>query len=96
MLVLPTQGAMVIDEVRFLAALCRELAQRGLDVGMSDAKPALSVRPSRGNALVWISVDRRGGVFEWCRTRRHSLADPAGAADVIAAEICRGTRKSRG
>jgi hypothetical protein len=73
-------------EVRLLAGLCRELARRGLDVGMSDAKPALSVRRNRTEPRLWVSVDVRDGFFEWCR-RRHPVTDPAGAAKLIAADV---------
>ena len=73
-------------EVRLLAALCRELARQGFDVGMSDAKPALSVRLNPTEPRLWISVDVRDGFFEWCR-RRHAVTDLAGAAKLIAADV---------
>ncbi|WP_329248924.1 hypothetical protein OG417_02215 [Actinoallomurus sp. NBC_01490] len=74
-----------------LAALCRELALLGLDVGMSDAKPAVSVRQSRRNPRLWISIDVRDGFFKWCPRdgRRHAADDPAGAARRIATEVRR-------
>lgn len=74
------------EEVRLLAALCRELARHGLDVGMSDAKPALSVR--RGSApRLWIVVDT--GCYAWGRGRRGPVSDPAGTAAEIAADLRR-------
>jgi hypothetical protein len=76
------------EGVRLLAVLCRELAHLGLDVGMSDAKPALSVRRGRGEQRLWISVDIDDGFFEWRDgRRRHALSDPAGAAKLIAVEV---------
>jgi hypothetical protein len=88
------RGAMSIEqtqEVRLLAALCRELARLGLDVGMSDAKPALSVRLSRTDPRLWVLVDVRDGFFEWCRggDRRHAVTDTAGAAKLIADDVRR-------
>jgi hypothetical protein len=84
-------GAINIEQtegVRLLATLCRELASRGLDVGMSDAKPALSVRLCRMDARLWVSVDVAAGFFEWCRDR-HAVTDPAGAAELIATRLRR-------
>jgi hypothetical protein len=77
------------EGVRLLTALCRELASLGLDVGMTDAKPALSVRLSRTNPRLWISVNVDDGAFEWRRgdRRRHTAADPAGAAKLIADDV---------
>lgn len=74
------------EEVRLLAVLCRELANLGLDVGMSDAKPALAVRMSRYDPRLWVSVDMADGCFTWSR-RRHAVIDPAGAAALIAADM---------
>jgi hypothetical protein len=75
--------------MRLLAALCRELALLGLDVGMSDAKPAVSVRLRRPDPRLWVSVDVRDGSFEWCRFDggRHAVDDPAGAARRIASAV---------
>jgi hypothetical protein len=76
------------EGVRLLAVLCRELAQLGLDVGMSDAKPALSVRRRRTERRLWISIDVDDGFFEWCDgRRRHAVSDPAGAAKLIAVDV---------
>jgi hypothetical protein len=74
-----------------LAALCRELALLGLDVGMSDAKPAVSVRQGRRNPRLWISIDVRDGFFQWRRRGggRHAADDPAGAARRIATDARR-------
>ena len=82
-------GAMTIEqtaELRLLATLCRELASMGLDVGMSDAKPALSVRLSRANPRLWVAVDVADGFYAWhgAGRRRHPVTDPAGAARLIA------------
>jgi hypothetical protein len=75
------------EEVRLLAALCRELAKQGLDVGMSDAKPAVSVRRRPTVPRLWIIVDACAGVFEWGGGRRHAVGDPAGTAARIAADV---------
>lgn len=77
------------EKIRLLAVLCRELAKLGLNVGMSDAKPALSVRLGRLNRRLWISVNATGESFEWCRgaRHRHAVADPVGAAQQIAAHV---------
>ena len=74
------------EEIGLLAILCRELAGLGLNVGMSDAKPALSVRQGRRDSRLWVSVSPTGEFFEWCRDSgdRHAAADPAGAALRIA------------
>lgn len=81
------------EEIRLLAALCRELATLGLDVGMSDAAPALSVRWSRTDPRLWVSV--RDGRFAWqtegaSRPRHHPAADATGAAKLIAGDVRRG------
>jgi hypothetical protein len=77
------------EKLRVLAALCRELAELGLNVGMSDAKPAISARFGRLAPRLWISVNPTGEFFEWCRdTRdRHAVADPKGAARQIADHV---------
>jgi hypothetical protein len=84
-------GAMTIEQtagLRLLATLCRELATLGLDVGMSDAKPALSVRLGRADPRLWVSVDLAGGCYVWqgAGRRRHPVTDPAGAAKLIAGD----------
>ncbi|WP_285577398.1 hypothetical protein [Actinoallomurus iriomotensis] len=58
---------------------------------MSDAKPAVSVRRSRRNPRLWISIDVRDGSFAWCRRDggRHAVDDPAGAARRIATDVRR-------
>ncbi|MDN3352922.1 hypothetical protein [Actinomadura sp. DC4] len=81
------RGIEQTEEVRLLAALCRELAKQGLDVGMSDAKPALSVRRRRYAPRLWILVD--AGFFEWGCGRRHAVTDPAGTAARIAGDVRR-------
>lgn len=83
------------EEIRLLAALCRELATRGLDVGMSDAAPALSVRWSRTDPRLWVTVSVPDGCFAWqteraSRPRHHPSADAAGAAKLIAGDVRRG------
>jgi hypothetical protein len=77
------------EEVRLLATLCKELVEQGLDVGMSDAKPALSVRHRQAAPRLWITVDVDTGFFEWSRGRRHAVTDPAGTAARIALDVRR-------
>jgi hypothetical protein len=54
---------------------------------MSDAKPALSVRPSRAESRLWVGVDLEHGAYEWGDGRRHAADDPAGAAERIGIEV---------
>ncbi len=73
-----------------LAQLCRELARLGVvNVGMSDARPALSVRRGLTEPKTWIEVDASGASFVWRRDdqERHAVDDPAGAAARLAAYL---------
>jgi hypothetical protein len=72
-----------------LTELCRELAKLGLDVGLSDAGPAVSVRKGLVGRKLWISVDTSGKSFVWRRDDycQHDATDPAGAAAHVAAYI---------
>lgn len=65
-----------------LTELCRELAKFGVQVGLSDARPAMSVRRDLTDRRVWVEVDASGGSFVWRRDdlARHPADDPAGAA----------------
>jgi hypothetical protein len=67
-----------------LVELCRELAKLGVHVGVSDARPALSVRGGLTDRKVWVEVD--DGLFVWRRDdlARHPADDPAGAAALLA------------
>ncbi|GAA4628683.1 hypothetical protein GCM10023196_046070 [Actinoallomurus vinaceus] len=69
-----------------LVELCRELIKLGVNVGLSDARPALSVRGDLISKKVWIEIDQSGESFVWRRNdqARHSVGDPAGAAAKIA------------
>ncbi|GAA4625959.1 hypothetical protein GCM10023196_032210 [Actinoallomurus vinaceus] len=68
-----------------LVDLCRELIKLGVHVGLSDARPALSVRGGLALRKVWIEVDPSGESFVWRRDdRAHHADDPAGAAARIA------------
>lgn len=81
-----------VDEVKgdrglgALVALCQELAKLGFRVGMSDARPALSVRGDLVDRRVWIEIAPSGESFVWRRDHqvRHAVGDPAGAATEIA------------
>jgi hypothetical protein len=74
-------------ELEALTALCRQLALRGLGVGMRDARPALVVQV-KGQSPLRITVDSLGSFFLWDGPGRpYPVADPAGAADVIAKQV---------
>jgi hypothetical protein len=74
-------------ELEALVVLCRELAKLGLGVGMSDARPAVVIRVS-AEPSVWVTVDASGEFFDWEEPGcRHPVADPAGAAALIAQHI---------
>ncbi|GAA4613977.1 hypothetical protein GCM10023195_60810 [Actinoallomurus liliacearum] len=72
-----------------LVNLCRELAKLGVNVGLSDARPAISVRGGLASRKVWIQIDPSGESFVWQRDDRalHAADDPAGAAARIAEYI---------
>ncbi|MEV0401266.1 hypothetical protein [Actinoallomurus sp. NPDC050550] len=65
-----------------LVELCRELAGRGIRVGISDARPALSARVDVADRRLWIEVDASGESFVWRRDDHdhHRTDDPVGAA----------------
>jgi hypothetical protein len=69
-----------------LVDLCRELIKLGVHVGLSDARPAVSVRGGLALRKVWIEVDPSGDSFVWRRDDQahHAADDPAGAAARIA------------
>lgn len=69
------------NDLTRIVALCREAARLGLDVGMSDARPAVVIRTAAKPPL-WIAVDHTGEFFEWHQDR-HPVTDPAGAAALI-------------
>jgi hypothetical protein len=71
-------------KLRRLVELCGAPVGSGLYVGLSDARPALSVRAGLTGRRLWIEVE--GGSFVWRRTDevRHVVDDPAGAAAAIA------------
>lgn len=76
------------QQLRALTELCRELAQLGLNVGMSDARPAVSVRKGQANQGLWITVDSSRGTFVWRRDDdQHETRDPSDAATRIAAYL---------
>ncbi|GAB3987685.1 hypothetical protein GCM10029978_107440 [Actinoallomurus acanthiterrae] len=67
-----------------LVDLCRELAKLDVRVGVSDARPALSVRGDLTARKVWVEID--AGSFVWRRDdlARHPADDPVGAAACLA------------
>lgn len=72
-----------------LVELCRELAKLGVHVGLSDARPALSVRRQPTDRRVWVQVDAASGSFVWRRDDLawHPADDPAGAAARLAEHL---------
>jgi hypothetical protein len=77
-------GALHQDrELELITELCRRLAKMGLNVGMSDARPAAVIR-TRDEPALSITVDPSGEFFEWCQAeKRHPVSDPAGAAVLL-------------
>ena len=69
-----------------LVELCQELIKLGVKVGLSDARPALSVRGALVARKLWIEVDPVGASYMWRRDdyARHAVDDPTGAAAEIA------------
>jgi hypothetical protein len=79
------RGAAVNREIGLLGDLARVLAKLGLQVGMSDARPAVFLRDDAGRIAVVVSV--RGEFFQWCDgDDSHVVTDMVGATGVIAAE----------
>jgi hypothetical protein len=71
------------SELMLIGALCGESAKLGLNVGMSDARPAAVFRTT-ARPPKWIAVGVSGEFFEWQDSdKRHPAADPAGAAALI-------------
>lgn len=71
-------------DLEALTLLCRELAALGLDIGMTDARPAIWVPAGRSGPRWWISVDTSGEVFE---CRESDTRYPARAAALIADQL---------
>ena len=70
-----------------ITELCRELAKLGLNVGMSDARPAAVIRPRICSPLC-VTVDASGDFFEWSQSEhRHPVTDSAGAAALISEQV---------
>jgi hypothetical protein len=80
-----TMDERAVRDLEALSMLCRELARLGLTVGISDARPAVSVRAGLTEPKVWITVNPSGQLFTWRRddVDRHPVDDPAGAAAHI-------------
>jgi hypothetical protein len=81
-------GALHHDrELELVVELCRPLAKIGLNVGMSDARPAAVIR-TRNEPSLWITVDPSGEYFEWDEAQhRHPTTDPAGAAALVLDQV---------
>ena len=71
-------------ELEALTVLCRELAKLGLNLGLSDARPAVVIR-TKGMPPLYVTVDTSGEFFEWSAAEdQHAIGDPAGAASHLA------------
>ncbi|MCO6006182.1 hypothetical protein NE236_14410 [Actinoallomurus purpureus] len=72
-------------KLQTLVALCQELIKLGVKVGLSDARPALSVRGALVERKLWIEIDPTGEFFVWRLDDRvhRAVNDPAGAAAEI-------------
>jgi hypothetical protein len=80
-------------ELELIIDLCRPLAKIGLNVGMSDARPAAVIR-TRDEPSLWITVDPPGEFFEWHEGQhRHPVTDPAGVAGLVSQQM---TARRRG
>ena len=73
-------------ELILITELCRQLAELGISIGLSDARPAVEVRT--GPHPFWVTVDESGEFFEWSEAKRqHPATDPAEAAALIAEQV---------
>ena len=75
------------EEYQAVALLCRELAKLGLNIGLSDARPAVVIRV-KGKSSLYVTLDVSGEFFEWGKPEdRHPVEDPAGAAAQLADDV---------
>ena len=71
------------SDLTLIALLCREAAKLGLNVGMSDARPAAVFR-TPGRPPAWITVGVSGEFYELHGSQnRYPVTDPAAAAALI-------------
>ncbi|GAB2813780.1 hypothetical protein GCM10027176_17830 [Actinoallomurus bryophytorum] len=76
---------LLTPELMRIVTLCREAAKLGLNVGISDARPAVVIRTATEPPL-WITVDDAGEFYEWDQDR-HPVTDPAGAAALVRSHL---------
>lgn len=70
-------------DLLLIVALCRESAKLGLNVAMSDARPAAVFR-TQSPPSAWLTVAVEGEFFAlYGAENRLPVADPAGAAAFI-------------
>jgi hypothetical protein len=75
------------EEYQAVAKLCGELASLGLNIGLSDARPAVVIWV-KGTSSVYVTLDVSGEFFEWGKPQaRHPIGDPAGAASQLAKHV---------
>lgn len=81
-------GALSQDpKLTLIVRLCRELAKLGVNVGLSDARPAAVIRP-RVRGPLWVTVDESHQFYEWLEAdKRYPASSPTHAATSIAKAI---------
>ncbi|MCO5967450.1 hypothetical protein [Actinoallomurus soli] len=75
------------QQLAALVQLCQELIRLGVtNVGMSDARPAVSMRTALADRRIRIEVDTSQRTYVWLREHheRHTMDDPVGAAARLA------------
>jgi hypothetical protein len=74
------------QELESLRLLAVELVKLSLQVGLSDAGPALILRGDTGRITMVVTAD--ANQFQWRRGEdTHDVSDPVGAAGAIASTV---------
>lgn len=74
-------------ELWLLGDLCRELARVGVNVIMSDARPAVLVPVGASKLGLSVLVNGSSNLFTWGDEHTHEVSDRAGAAAAIVAYV---------
>lgn len=74
------------QELETLVELCRHLVRLGVKPGLSDARPAVSLRSNLSQQKIWVEINASHRSFVWRRDdyQHHAVDDPAGAAERLA------------
>jgi hypothetical protein len=99
-------------ELGLIIGLCRELGKLGLNVGLSDARPAAVVRQSRSSGTspgdacatmrtseapgLWITVDESAEFFEWADAEHRHPVDDPPGAAAVISEHAKARRSGPG